>query len=116
MKDIFVMEESCYNLRSKLRLHVPKASTTKYGLETVSFRGSQIRNVLNSFFCSQFSYCLLVWMFCSKEANNEIEKLHKRALQIIHYDFSSSWDDLCMKDNSATIHVRNLQLLLTEIF
>ena len=77
---------------------------------------SQKTTLINSFFCSQFSYCLLVWMFCSKEANNEIEKLHKRALQIIHYDFSSSCDDLSMKDNSATIHVRNLQLLLTEIF
>ena len=55
-------------------------------------------------------------MFCSKEANNEIEKSHKNPLQIIHDDFSSSYDDLRMKDNSATIHVRNLQFLKTEIF
>ena len=27
MKEIFVMEESCYNLRSKFLLHVPRAST-----------------------------------------------------------------------------------------
>ena len=33
-----------------------------------------------------------------------MEKLHKRALQIIHDDFSSSYDDLRMKDNSAAIH------------
>ena len=36
MKEISVMEESCYNLRSKFRLHVLRVSTTKYGLETVS--------------------------------------------------------------------------------
>ena len=77
---------------------------------------SQKTTLINSFFFSQFNYCPLVWMFCSKMANNEIEKLHKRALQIIHDDFSSSYDDLRMKDNSATIYVRNLQFLMTEIF
>ena len=46
IKEIFVMEESCYNLRFKFRLHVPRVSITKYGLETVSFRGSQIWNAL----------------------------------------------------------------------
>ena len=55
-------------------------------------------------------------MFGSKEANNEIEKLHRRVLLIIHDDFSYSYDDLRMKDNSATIHVCNLQFLMTEIF
>ena len=55
-------------------------------------------------------------MFCSKEANNEIDELHKRALQIIHDDFSSSYDDQSMKDNSATIHGRNLRCLMIEIF
>ena len=44
-----------------------------------------------------------------------MEKLHERALQIIHDDFSSSYDDLHMKDNSATFHVLNLQFLMTEI-
>ena len=28
----------------------------------------------------------------------------------------NSYDDLCMKDNSATFHVRNLQFLMTESF
>ena len=55
-------------------------------------------------------------MFRSKEANNEMEKLHKRTLQIIYDDFASSYDDLHMKDNSATIHICNLQFLMTEIF
>ena len=42
-------------------------------------------------------------------------KLHKRALQIIHDNFTSSQDDLLMKDNLATIHVGNLQFLMREI-
>ena len=57
-------------------------------------------------------------MFSSKEANNKIEKLHKRALQIIHNDYDSTSDchDLLLKDKSVTIHKRNLQFLITEIF
>ena len=48
MKENFVVEESCYNTRFKFRLHVPKAFITKYGLKTVSFRGSQIWNTLSN--------------------------------------------------------------------
>ena len=56
-------------------------------------------------------------MFSSKEANNKIEKLHKRALQIIHkdYDSTSDYHDLLLKDKPVTIHKRNLQFLTTEI-
>ena len=46
MKEIFVREESVYNLRCMFRLKVPRVSTTKNGLETISFRGSQIWNSL----------------------------------------------------------------------
>ena len=55
-------------------------------------------------------------MFCSKEANNEMENYRKGHPRFLHDDFTSSYDDLRMEDNSATIHVRNLQFLMTEIF
>ena len=71
---------------------------------------------MSSSFYSHFSYCPLVWMFSSIEANTKIEKLHKRALQIIHDDFSSPYETLLLYDNSTTIHKRNLQFLMTEIF
>ena len=29
----------------------------------------------NSFIMSQFNYCLLIWMFCGKVANNELNLL-----------------------------------------
>ena len=46
MKEIFIREDTCYNLKSRFRLKVPRVSSTKYGLETLSFRGSQIWNKL----------------------------------------------------------------------
>ena len=45
---------------------------------------AQKSTLISSFFYSHFNYCPLVWMFSSKESNTKIEKLHKRALQIIH--------------------------------
>ena len=42
MKEIFVMDDSIYNLKSMFRLRAPGVLTTKNGLETLSFRGSQI--------------------------------------------------------------------------
>ena len=77
---------------------------------------AQKSTLISSFFYSHFNYCPLVWMFSSKESNTKIEKLHKRALQIIHDDFSSPYETLLLYDNSTTINKRNLQFLMTEIF
>ena len=55
-------------------------------------------------------------MFSSKEANNKTEKLHKRALQIIHNDSTSDYRDLLLRIKSVAIHKRNLQFLMTETF
>ena len=55
-------------------------------------------------------------MFSSKTSNDKIEKLHKRALQIIESDFTAMYENLIAIDESITIHKRNLQFLMTEIF
>ena len=36
----------------------------------------------NTFIMSNFNYCPLVWMFCGKTQNKEIDRVHKRALRI----------------------------------
>ena len=78
----------------------------------------QKKRLVNAFFYSHFNYCPLVWMFSTKDANNKIEKLHKRALQNIHSDYDSAlnYEDLLLRDNSVTIHQRSLQILMIEIF
>ena len=42
------------------------------------------RRLLKTFFESQFKYCPLTWMFHSRELNNRINRLHKRALRLIY--------------------------------
>ena len=52
----------------------------------------------------------------SRSLNNKVNHIHERALRIVYQDFQSSFSALLVKDNSFTIHQKNLQLLATDIF
>ena len=71
---------------------------------------------MKTFIESQFNYCSLIWMFHSRTINNKINRLHERALRIVYSDFKSSFEGLLMKDNSFSIHERNIQSLAIEIY
>ena len=55
-------------------------------------------------------------MFHSRELNNRINRLHKRALRLIYNDFTTSFEQLLDKDNSFTIHQQNIQSLAIEMY
>ena len=74
------------------------------------------RTLLKAFVVSQFNYCPLVWMFHTKELNNRINSLHEKALRLIYQNRNLSFDELLKLDKSVSIHYRNLQYLLTEIY
>ena len=74
------------------------------------------RIIMKSFVTSQFGYCPLVWMFHSRGSNERINKIHERALRSVYNDSNSTFNELLIKDNSVTIHHRNLQVLATEIY
>ena len=74
------------------------------------------KTVMKAYVASQFGYCPLVWMFHSRSLNNKINSLHERALRITYGDRSSSFENLLKKDNSVSIHHRNIQSLATEMF
>ena len=65
---------------------------------------------------SQFAYWPLVRMICSRAANNRINHLHERAFRLVYNNNNSKFEELLIKDNSATVHHRNLQLLAMELF
>ena len=74
------------------------------------------RMTMKAFIASEFGYCPLVWMFHSRKLNSRVNKLHERALRIVYQDYASSFTELLEKDNSTTIHNRNIQLLATELY
>ena len=65
---------------------------------------------------SQFQYCPLAWMFHSRHLNSKIKKMHERALRIAYKDYESSFSTLLERDTSVTIHSKNLQVLMIEMF
>ena len=77
---------------------------------------SKNRSVINAFILSQSSYCPLIWMFRSRKLNHKINKIHELALRIVHNDHQCTFEELLERDNSFTIHERNLQNLDIEMF
>ena len=55
-------------------------------------------------------------MFHCRKLNHRINSIHERALRVTYQDYQSTFLQLLQKDNSVTIHQRNLQVLATEIF
>ena len=74
------------------------------------------RLIMKAFITSQFGYCTLIWMFHSRALNNKISSIHERALRITYNDRTSTFEELLNKDNSVSIHHRNLPVLITELY
>ena len=53
---------------------------------------------------SQFNYCPLVWIFCSRQSSNLIKKIHQRSLSISYKDQETSYHNLLETHNELTIH------------
>ena len=77
---------------------------------------SQKRSIFNSLIKSQFNYCPLMWMFCSRASNNMINKIHERALRLILNGHTSDFDTLLQNNNDTGNHHRNIQTLMIEIY
>ena len=71
---------------------------------------------MKAFITSQFSYCPLIWMIHSRTLTNRINNIHKRALRLTYEDNKSSFKHLLEKDHSVTVHHKNVEVLVTEIF
>ena len=71
---------------------------------------------MKRFIESQFNYCPLIWMFHSQTIINKSNRLHERAVRIVYSDFKSSFEGLLLKENSFSIHERNVQSFAIEIY
>ena len=95
-----------------------KASQKLYALSRVSnymsFR--QRRLIMDAFISSHFNYCSIVWMCHSRKLNNQINRIHHRALSLVYRDYTSSFETLLEKSNNVSVHFRNIQQLAVEIY
>ena len=51
-----------------------------------------------------------------RKLNHRINRLHERSLRIVYSDDISTYEELLNRDQSFTIHERNIQHLAIELF
>ena len=55
-------------------------------------------------------------MFHIRQLNKKINKIQERALRITYKHAESTYSEVLEKDFAVTIHTKNLQLLMTEMY
>ena len=73
-------------------------------------------NIYQAFIASNFSYCNIVWHFCSNRSTYKIEKVHKNALRVTLNDYTSSYLDVLTKVKRPTLYVCRLKSIALETF
>ena len=63
-----------------------------------------------------YVYYPLICMFHNRTTNEKINKQNKRSLRILYKDDSPSFNELLKKDESVTMHVHNIQLLVIQMY
>ena len=103
------------NFKSHVSNLCKRASQKLHALARLSpFMGSdKLRLLMNSFIKAQFSYCPLIWMFHDRCLNAKVNKIHER---IVYKDSHADYEALLTLDNAVSIHQRNLQYLMIEIY
>ena len=110
--------DSNLNFENDINSICKKASQKSNALEGITpyMNKQKRRTIMKSFVTSQFSYCPLIWMFHSRRLNNKINSIQERPLRITYQNNTLTFHKLLNKDDSVSIHHRNLQVLTTEIF
>ena len=84
--------------------------------DTSNLNDSEKKLIFNAIINSQFSYCPLVWIFCSRQTNNMINKLHERAMRFVLNDHGSDFEALLCKSNDIYCHHRNIHIHMIELY
>ena len=57
----------------------------------------QTKYLSEAYIMSAFKYCPLIWMFCNKTSNNQINKIHKRTHRLVYEMQDANFEDLLLK-------------------
>ena len=95
-----------------------KANQKLHALSRIScyLSAEQLKLTMKTFILSQFNYCPLVWMFCDRTLDNEINRIHEKALPIAFQNKIDDFNTLLFESNSASVLKRNPQLLMIEVY
>ena len=117
-KILGVIIDNRLTFSSHIRELCKKASEKISALSRISnhLNDSQKTLLFNTVVKSQFNYCPLVWMFCSRTSNSMIDRVHKRALRVILGDNLSDFESLLQNNRDIRSHHKNIQSLMDSMF
>ena len=117
-KILGVIIDNRLTFSSHIRELCKKASEKISALSRISnhLNDSQKTLLFNTVVKSQFNYCPLVWMFCSRTSNSMIDRVHKRALRVILGDNLSDFESLLQNNRDIHSHHKNIQSLMDSMF
>ena len=95
-KILRVIIDNKLRFKSRVKNQCKKTSRKIWALSRLInyLKNSKKKMIFNALIKSQFSYCPLVWMFCSRQTNNMINKIHERALRIVLNDHISDFETM----------------------
>ena len=68
------------------------------------------------FIKSQFNYCPLVWIFCTKHSIGRNNSIYERCLCLIQQNYTSDFEVLLENSNEKPKHWKCLELLMIEVY
>ena len=68
------------------------------------------------FIKSQFSYCPLIWMFCSRTSMNKLNNIHKNCLRLVTSGYDSNFNELLESSHELSIHKTSINYLMMEVY
>ena len=99
--------------KKRVKMLCKKASQKLHALARIScyMDTEKLKQVMQAFVLSHFSYCPLVWMFYDRTLSHRINHIHEKALRFAYKDYQTDFESLLEQRNLVSIHVKNLQLL-----
>ena len=101
-KILGVIIDNRLTFSSHIRELCKKASQKISALSRISsqLNDSEKTLLFNAVVKSQFNFCPLIWMFCSRAPNNMINRVHKRTLRVILVDDLSDFESLLQNNGT----------------
>ena len=106
------------SFKQRIKTLCKKASQELHALVRISCHmdTEKLKQVMQALVLSHFSCSPLVWTFYDRTLNHRINHIHERTLCFAYKDCQTDFGSLMEQRHLVSIHVQNLQLLMTEIY
>ena len=74
-----------------------------------------LMKLFHAFIIFNFSYCAIVWHFCSKSSTIKMEKMRKAALRVVFNDYDADYNKLLSMSERSPLLVVRLQIKSNQI-